>query len=179
MDFKTKQDNSQISNVQQWALIVLRIIIGWHLLSEGLAKLMGEWSAESFLLGSQGLLSELFRWMASQPAGLEIVNFLNVWGLILIGLGLFLGVFARVAVFSGILLLFLYYFASLPLQGGNDLVVNKNLIELVSLVILAIFPSTLNIGLWSLLKKVKSRMQLFASRKNRNWTCCCFQYVWN
>lgn len=168
MSLKTKQENSQISNVQQWALIVLRIIIGWHLLSEGLAKLMGEWSAESFLLGSQGLLSELFRWMASQPAGIEIVNFLNVWGLILIGLGLFLGIFARVAVFSGILLLFLYYFASPPLQGGNDLVVNKNLIELVALVILAIFPSTLNIGLWSLLKKMKSRMQLFASGKNQN-----------
>lgn len=168
MHLKTKQKNSWLSNIQQWAVIVLRIIIGWHLLYEGLIKMMGEWSAESFLLGSQGLLSGLFQWMASQPAVLEIVNFMNVWGLILIGMGLFLGFFARIAVYSGILLLFFYYVASPPLYGGNDLLVNKNLIELVSLIILAIFPSTLNIGLWSLLKKVKSRMKLFASGKSQN-----------
>ncbi len=165
MNMKTKRKYSQLSNVQQWAFIVLRIIIGWHLLNEGLVKLTGEWSAESFLMGSQGLLSKLFQWMASQPAVLEIVNFLNVWGLILIGLGLMLGLFARIAVYSGILLLFFYYIAYPPLHGGNDLLVNKGLIELVSLVILAIFPSTLNIGLWSLFKKAKSQLQLFTSRK--------------
>jgi len=164
---KTKRENSLLSNVQQWALIILRIIIGWHLLNEGLAKLTGEWSADSFLLGSQGLLSKLFQNMASQPAVLEIVNFLNVWGLILIGLGLFLGIFARIAVYSGILLLFLYYIAYPPLHGV-DLLVNKGLIELVSLVILAIFPSTLNIGLWSLLENVKFRMPFFTSRINKN-----------
>ncbi len=157
-----------LSKFQQWALMVLRIIIGWHLLNEGLVKLTGEWSAESFLMGSQGLLSRLFQWMASQPAVLEIVNFLNVWGLILIGLGLILGLFARIAVYSGILLLFLYYIAYPPLHGGNDLLVNKGLIELASLIILAIFPSTLNIGLWSLLMKAKSRFQIFTSRRGEN-----------
>jgi uncharacterized membrane protein YphA (DoxX/SURF4 family) len=168
MYLKTVHKNSLLSNLQQWAIIVLRIIVGWHLLHEGLVKLTGEWSAESFLLGSQGFLSGVFRWMASQPAVLDIVDFLNVWGLILIGLGLFLGIFARIAVYAGIILLFLYYLAYPPLHGSNDMLVNKDLIELVSLVILAIFPSTLNIGLWTLLKKMRSQMPLKFSRTGKN-----------
>jgi len=164
---KNKQKNSLLSDIQQWAIIILRIIIGWHLLHEGIVKLSGEWSAESFLMGSWGLFSGLFQWMASQSAVLEIVNFLNVWGLILIGLGLFLGIFARIAAYSGILLLFLYYVAYPPFHG-NELLVNKGLIELVSLVILVIFPSTLNIGLWSLLKQMKSRRRLMASRTGKD-----------
>ncbi|MCF8335316.1 MAG: DoxX family membrane protein, partial [Bacteroidales bacterium] len=111
----TKQNSIRLTLPQQWGFIVLRIIIGWHFLYEGIVKLMDpDWSAESFLNGSQGFLSEAFQWMASQPAVLEVVNVLNIWGLILIGVGLFLGFFARTAVYAGILLLFFYYIAYPP-----------------------------------------------------------------
>ena len=89
--------------------------------------------------------------MASDPTVLDVVNFLNVWGLILIGSGLFLGIFARTAVYAGILMLFFYYIAYPPFQGynfgvpqeGHYLLVDKTFIELAALVILALFPCTL------------------------------------
>ena len=173
----TKQDSTRLSNPQQWGFIVLRILIGWHFLYEGIVKLLDpNWSAESFLTGSQGFLSGAFQWMASQPAVLEVVNILNIWGLILIGLGLFLGFFARTAVYAGILLLFFYYIAYPPFQGfnfgvpqeGHYLFVNKNFIELMALVVLALFPKTLNIGLWSLLRRMGLRISLPVPKRSKN-----------
>lgn len=131
-------------------LVALRIAIGWHFLYEGMAKLfVPDWSSYNYLLNSRWIFSGFFQWLANTPALLKIVDFLNVWGLILIGLGLFLGVFTRVAAAAGILLLSFYYLASPPLLGmdfgvpveGHYLIVNKNLIELVALVLFLIIPS--------------------------------------
>lgn len=160
----TKQSTIYLKQIQQWGLIILRIILGWYFLYEGIIKLIGSgWSAESYLNGTSSFLSGLFHWMASNSAVMEAVDFLNIWGLILIGLGLFLGFFARTAVYAGILLLSFYYIAYPPLQGynfgipqeGHYLLVDKNFIILVTLVVLALFPRTLNIGLLSLLKRIK------------------------
>ena len=160
---KINTTNVKLASIQEWALIILRILIGWHFLYEGIVKLMApNWSAENFLSGAQGFLSGVFQWMASQPTVLEVVNFLNIWGLILIGLALFLGFFARTATYAGIVLLFLYYIAYIPFQGynfgapqeGHYLLINKNLIELIALGVLALFPRTLNMGLWSILKRL-------------------------
>jgi len=153
---------------QQWGLIILRIILGWYFLYEGLVKLLDPaWTAEGFLVNSRSIpfISDMFLWIASRPALMELVDFLNVWGLILIGLGLLVGFLARTAVYAAILLLFFYYIAYLPLdkftygipREGSYLLFNKTFIELVTMVILALFPSTLNIGIWSLLKKIKIR----------------------
>lgn len=160
------QYNSRLNRPQQWGLVVLRIIIGWHFLYEGLVKLMSTgWSAESYLLNSRSFLSGIFQEMASRPEVMGTIDFLNIWGLILIGLGLFLGLFAKTAVYAGILLLSFYYFAYPPFQGynfgvpqeGHYLLVDKTFIEMVSLVVLAFFPKTLNIGLQGLLKKITFR----------------------
>src|SRR4030042_2280519 len=114
------RNTTQLALSQQWGLIILRIIIGWHLLYEGIDKLMDPgWSAENFLTNTRGLLSGIFHAMASDPTVLDVVNFLNVWGLVLIGSGLFLGIFARTAVYAGILMLFFYYIAYPPFQGYN------------------------------------------------------------
>ncbi len=162
------QNNSQLNRLQQWGLVILRIIIGWHFLYEGIIKLIDPgWSAESYLLNSRSFLSGIFQEMASRPEVMEIIDFLNIWGLILIGLGLFLGVFARTAVFAGILLLSFYYFAYPPFNGynfgvpqeGHYLLVDKTFVELVTLIVLAFFPKTLNIGLQRLLKKFNFRFR--------------------
>jgi uncharacterized membrane protein YphA (DoxX/SURF4 family) len=176
---KESQNNSQLTPPQQWGIIIFRIIIGWHFLYEGIAKLMdGGWSAESYLVNARGPFSGFFHAMASNPAVLEVVNFLNVWGLILIGLGLFLGLFARVAVYGGILLLFFYYIAHPPfqvynfgsVQEGHNLLVDKTFIELMALVILALFPSVLNLGLWSLLKRLMWRISFNSPLKIKTQT---------
>jgi uncharacterized membrane protein YphA (DoxX/SURF4 family) len=173
----TKNRISGITSPQQWGFIILRFIIGWHFLYEGIVKITDpNWTAKGFLMGSKGFLSETFQWMASQPNILEAINFLNAWGLFLIGLGLFLGLFARAAVYAGILLLFFYYIAYPPFQGfsygipreGNYLIINKNFIEMATLVLLALFPKTLNIGVWGLLKKININLPAFLlSEKQR------------
>jgi uncharacterized membrane protein YphA (DoxX/SURF4 family) len=146
-------------------LVVLRIAIGWHFLYEGLAKLfVPDWSSYNFLLSSRWIFSGFFHWIANTPALLKIVDFLNIWGLIMIGLGLFMGVFTRLASAAGILLLSFYYLAHPPLLGmdfgmpveGHYLIVNKNLIELLALILFLLIPSRLIPGvdrLWKLLFK--------------------------
>ena len=166
---KDPQNTPHLSLPQQWGLIILRIIIGWHFLYEGIVKLLdADWSAASYLANTRGFLSGFFQTMASQPVVLEVINLLNVWGLILIGLGLFLGLFARIAVYAGILLLLSYYLAYPPFLGynfgvpqeGHYLLVDKTFVEMIALVVLALFPRTLNIGLGSLLRKFKFRVRL-------------------
>ena len=131
-------------------LLVLRIAIAWHFLYEGLSKLfIPDWSSYNYLLNARWILSGFFHWLANTPALLKIVDFLNIWGLILVGLGLFLGVFTRVAAAFGILLLSFYYLASPPLLGmdigvpveGHYLIVNKNLIELLILLLFLVIPT--------------------------------------
>ncbi|HAZ03249.1 MAG: hypothetical protein A2W90_08665 [Bacteroidetes bacterium GWF2_42_66] len=167
----------QLTLCQQLGIIILRIIIGWHFLYEGVTKLMNpEWSAESYMLNSRSFLSAIFREMVSSPILLNAVNFLNEWGLVMIGIGLFFGFFARVAVYGGVLLLSLYYFAYPPFGGynfgvpqeGSYLLVDKTFIELVALIVLALFPGTLNKGLWSLMEKWKLRIHLPNLVKKRN-----------
>ncbi len=62
--------------MQDLGLVILRIIIGWHLLYEGIVKVMEPgWTSETFLANSRGVFSGLFIKMASQPVILEIVDF--------------------------------------------------------------------------------------------------------
>jgi len=144
----------------------VRILIGWHFLYEGAAKLMSpEWSSAGFLEQSQWLLSDTFHWIASDPAALQVVDLLNVWGLILIGLGLFLGLFTRIAGAAGIVLLSLYYVASPPFigspgetaGGGHFLLVNMNLIEAMTLALLVLTPKKMLYGIDGMLADLKQR----------------------
>ena len=117
-------------------ITVIRVAIGWHFLYEGLMKLFADnWSAASYLSNTFSFLSGFYHWLAASPARLAVVDFLNVWGLILIGLALFAGLFVRWASIAGALLLLLYYFAYPPfgfsLLGGDGAVyiINPVMIE--------------------------------------------------
>ena len=134
-----------------FGLLFLRILIGWHFLYEGLSKLFNPgWSAAGYLASSQWILSDLFHWMSQNPSVLGWVDFFNAWGLALIGAGLMLGVCTRAASLAGVALLLLYYLAHPPLIGidsgavaeGSYLVVNKTLVELGALLLLAIAPQS-------------------------------------
>ncbi|MDR1369935.1 MAG: DoxX family protein [Dysgonamonadaceae bacterium] len=122
---------------------ILRIAIGWHFLYEGLVKLFANhWSAESYLNNTYGFLSGFYHWLAASPPVLQIVDFMNIWGLILIGLSLFIGLYSRWASLAGTLLLVLYYFAYPPfgisLLGGDGTlyIVDKIFIEAAALTFL-------------------------------------------
>ena len=118
-------------------ITIIRAAIGWHFLYEGLSKLfMENWSAQSYLANATGFLSGFYHWLASGESLVKAIDLLNVYGLILIGLALFLGIFIRLASAGGILLLLLYYFAYPPFgtslfgsSEGHFYIVNRNFIE--------------------------------------------------
>jgi thiosulfate dehydrogenase [quinone] large subunit len=74
--------------------------------------------------------------------------------LILIGAGLIIGLFSRVASLAGMVLLAFYTMSHPAIIGanyvvpteGNYLWINKNLIELFALWVLALFPTSVIIG---------------------------------
>lgn len=134
---------------------VLRILIGWHFLYEGISKLISPgWTAKYYLMGSRWIFADFFHWMASSPGIMKAVDFLNVWGLILIGLSLFIGLLVRWSGIAGSVLLLFYFVAYPPISGytfgmvteGNYQWVDKNLIELFMLVVLAALPADFLFG---------------------------------
>lgn len=149
-------NSNNYSKSQLYLLVALRVVIGWHLLYEGIVKLVNpNWSSAGFLLDSQGIFSGFFHSLASNPNVLSVVDTLNIAGLTLIGLGLILGSFTRLATIGGIVLLAFYYLSHPPFVGlqyampmeGNYLVVSKNLIELMALCVLLVFPTGTILGL--------------------------------
>ena len=156
------------SNNQLFWLVMFRVLIGWHFLYEGLAKLVNpNWSSVGYLMDSAGFMKNFFYSLASNPRTLEVVDFLNVWGLIAIGLGLILGLFNRGAIWSGIILTAMYYLSHPPFVGlkysmpseGSYLIVNKILIELSALIVLLVFPTSRRIGVDRL---------IFGTKKSNN-----------
>jgi thiosulfate dehydrogenase (quinone) large subunit len=151
------------SHLQIFSLTLLRVLIGWHFLFEGFTKLLSSpaWSAKSYLLGSVGPFAPVFKALALNASYLEVVNFLNIWGLIIIGSGLFIGLFARPLKLAGIVLLALYYLAYPPFVSlvinapveGNYWIVNKNLIEMAALFALFMFPTSYITGIDRYFKK--------------------------
>jgi thiosulfate dehydrogenase [quinone] large subunit len=88
--------------------------------------------------------------MANNPKLLIIINQINIWGLILIGVSLFTGFFSKLFKVFAIAILLLYYFAYPPFHGilinapveGSYWIVNKNLIEIASIIVLYLFPTS-------------------------------------
>lgn len=152
--------------LQMTALVALRFLIGWHLLYEGFSKvLIPNWSSFGFLQESKWILAGFARWVLAHDNALSVVDFLNTWGLIAIGVGLVFGLFTRLASISGAILLFLYYSNNPPFIGleysvpteGNYLVVSKTLIESMSLLVLAVFPTGSIFGLDMFILRFRNR----------------------
>ena len=148
-------------------ITLLRMAIGWHFLYEGFVKVFTEkWSAYSFLANTAGFLSGFYHWLSASPQLMKMVDYLNIYGLIIIGFCLFIGVFARYASIFGALLLTLYYFAYPPfgpslLSSGEShlFIVDKLFIEAVALLYL-VFSKESGYGIdifWLLINNLKSK----------------------
>ena len=144
------------NSYQIFSLVLLRLLIGWHLLYEGIVKILDpEWTAGGFLQNSQGPMAGFFQHLTSDNNLLYIVDLCNEWGLVLIGLSLMLGFLTRIGIISAIILLAMYYLANPPFLGlsapanieGSYLIVNKNLIEIGALLVLSGFRSSYFYGL--------------------------------
>ncbi len=163
-------EEGKFNRVQMIALVVMRVLVGWHFLYEGIGKLMkGNWSASGYLMQSKGLFAPIFHWMADTPSVLSIVDQMNIWGLIAVGLGLIMGCFTTIAAIAGMGLILLYYvcnplwvgyYYSIPLEG-NYLIVNKNLVELGALIVIAVTKTGWYVGI----DRIIHKLGLFKKKK--------------
>jgi uncharacterized membrane protein YphA (DoxX/SURF4 family) len=169
-----KQDNPL--QAPKIILTAMRILIGWHFLYEGISKLvMDNWSSYAYLMESKWLFSGFFHWIIAHPDILAVTDALNIWGLLLIGLGLFLGIFTRAASAAGIGLLLLYYIANPPFIEtslptlGLSFFINLNLIEAGILLIFVFLKSDYLWGLDRLFKRVLTRRKekIFPQKENK------------
>ena len=158
----------KLSPKQLNLLTIFRVLIGWHLLYEGIAKLLTPgWTSAGYLSTSRWIFSGFYKWIAGNPEITAIADFINIWGLILIGLALVLGIRVKIASIAGMTILSLYYLAHPPFVGtdfgvpveGNYLIVNKTLLEIFALGIVTIFPSNAFFSLDNYITRRKSKTQ--------------------
>ena len=142
-------------------LVILRLLIGWHFLYEGMIKLFNPaWTAKGYLSGATGPFQGIFQSLAGESM-IGVIDIVNIAALIVVGLGLILGFWTRLSAIIGIVLLAFYYLSYPPFPWveqvgpveGTYLIINKNLIEIMALFVLVKFPTAQYFGLESLLNK--------------------------
>ena len=149
---------SRLSSFQQFALIALRTVIGWHFLYEAYFKIVSPawspgggpltpWSSVAYLKGASGPLARVFLRLINSGATPWIDRSVKI-ALLLIGLSLLLGLFTRIGASGAVLLLSLFYLLYVPTLGvpqpnseGTYLIVNKTLIEAIAVIVLLAFDT--------------------------------------
>lgn len=145
-----------MTKFQKVSLFLLRVGLGWVFFWAGITKVLNPaWSAEGYLKGAK-TFPEIFNWFAS-PTVLPFTNFMNEWGLTLLGVSLILGVFVRWSAFLGALLMILYYFPILkfPYPGFpslNSFIIDDHIIFIIALFVLATFKAD---SYWGLGKRFR------------------------
>lgn len=120
------------------SLVALRVAMGWLLFYAGVTKIINPaWSAAGYLKGAK-TFTGIYGWFAS-PGNIGWVNFLNEWGLTLIGLALIFGILTRYASWAGVLLMVLYYFPILdfPYAGEHSYIIDEHIVYALVLIFFA------------------------------------------
>ena len=107
--------------------LLTRLCMGILFFYAGWVKLVDPegWSAAGYLSGSTGFFAEWFQSLA----GSGFVDFLVIWGFLLIGVALILGVFVRPASFFGAVMMLLFYFANFVSNAEYGLI-NEHIVTL-------------------------------------------------
>jgi thiosulfate dehydrogenase (quinone) large subunit len=155
----------RLTGFQQFCLVTLRTVIGWHFAYEGFYKLMlpgwsrtgqlvGAWSAAGYLKGATGPLAPAFHRMAESAGTMHAVDVIVPFGLLVVGLSLMLGLLTQLGCVGAMAFLALFYLSQPPFTGmpqtgaeGTYLIVNKNLIELIAVMTVMAFRTGLIAGL--------------------------------
>lgn len=106
-----------------YALVGLRVVMGWILLQGGLTKLVTyldgnpetNWTAAGYLANAIPEGNPLMGMWGSM-AGSPLIDMLVMWGLTLTGIGLIVGAFVRWNAFWGAIMMMMFWAAAL--EGG-------------------------------------------------------------
>jgi thiosulfate dehydrogenase [quinone] large subunit len=133
-----------------------RVSLGWLFFYAGITKLLNpEWSAGGFIGGAKNLTG-FYGWLGSEQV-LPFVNFLNEWGLTLLGVSLILGALVRLSAPLGALLMILYWIPRLQnfKPDANSFIVDQHIIYAFALLFLAAIHAGRYWGLDSKLSQIK------------------------
>lgn len=128
-----------MTHLQKVSLFLLRVGLGWLFFYAGITKVLDPaWSAAGYL-NSAKTFSALYQFLAS-PGMLGLTNFVNEWGLTLIGVMMILGFKTRWAAWAGALMMILYYFPTLvfPKPNEHSFIVDEHIIYALGFATLAL-----------------------------------------
>src|SRR3989338_4108549 len=127
-----------MTKFQKISLLLLRVSMGWLMLYAGITKVLDpNWSAAGYLQGAK-TFAGFYQWL-TQPNILPAINFINEWGLTLLGVSLILGIFVRLSSVFGTVLMMLYYFPVLtfPYISQHYFIVDEHVIYALVLIFFA------------------------------------------
>ena len=159
--------SEKASALEVCAMTLLRVAVGWHFLYEGVSKLWTPgWTAAPYLQSATGPFAGLFQGLAEHANALAVADQLNVWGLTLVGTGLMLGALTRISSLCGAAMLALYYLSHPPFFAesggpaeGHYLIVDKNLVELLTLLVVFARPTSRILAVDPLLAGIWARLR--------------------
>ena len=129
-----------MTKLQKFSILILRLSLGSLMFYAGITKVMNpSWSAAGYLKGAKAL-SPFYNFLLT-PSVLPVINFINEWGLTLLGISLIFGVFVRLSSALGIVLMILYYLPILnfPYVGEHSYLVDEHIIYSAAFLLLMAF----------------------------------------
>jgi thiosulfate dehydrogenase [quinone] large subunit len=131
-----------MTKYQNIYLAILRISLGFVYFYAGISKILKpDWSAVGYLSNAK-TFANLYQWFAL-PEHISIINFINEWGLLLLGVSLIIGLGVRLSSSLGIMLMFLYYFPTLdfPYAGTSAFIIDSHIIYILILILFIILKA--------------------------------------
>ena len=125
---------------QKFSILILRLALGFLMFYAGITKVTDpSWSAAGYIKGAKEFIP-FYNFLLNSSV-LPVINFLNEWGLTLLGVSLIFGVFVRLSSILGIVLMILYYLPILkfPYVGEHSYLVDEHIIYSVALLLLMLF----------------------------------------
>jgi thiosulfate dehydrogenase (quinone) large subunit len=142
-----------MNKAQTFLVLALRVLLGWVYFYAGITKVLDPaWSAAAYIKGAK-TFPDFFAFLL-QPGMLPVVDFLNTWGLTILGACLILGLLVRYVAPLGAVLMILYYLPILdfPMVGGHSYLVDEHIIYAAVLLFLAAANAGKRLGVDAMLK---------------------------
>jgi thiosulfate dehydrogenase (quinone) large subunit len=126
-----------MTTYQKVSLFLLRLTAGALFLYAGITKVLDpSWTAAGYIASAKHF-TPFFEWVSS-PSMIGLTNFVNEWGLTILGLSLITGLFVQYSAWIGIVLMALYYLVlPFPMPNTHALVVDEHIIYICALLVLA------------------------------------------
>jgi len=119
-------------------LFLLRLAMGWLMFYAGITKVLDpEWTAAGYGMSAK-TFHGLYEFLVSS-GNIGWIDFINQWGLTLLGISLILGIGVRLSSILGAVLMMFYYFPVLefPYIGTHSYIVEEHIIYALVLILFA------------------------------------------